>query len=242
MSYANRREMGTNKKTAMIVVLLFHVALAIGLVQAFGFEYIKEKAEKLTTFEVEVPPPPPPPEEPPPPPKDNLPPPPPQVAAPPPLVRTVTPPNQIQTTQQLDPKPQITETATPQPQTKVCPGGETVRAEVACPVVEKKEEPKKVEPARSKGSLVGLFSADDYPSSAQRDNAEGTAVASINVGPDGRVTGCSITRSTGNGALDAATCAIIRRKARFTPARDSSGNPTSDTVTSPPIQWKLEDE
>jgi protein TonB len=100
--------------------------------------------------------------------------------------------------------------------------------------------PRKVEPARSRGSLVGLFSSDDYPSSAQSAGAEGTVRASISVGPDGRVTGCTVTQSSGNGALDSATCSIIRRRAKFTPARDSNGQPTADTVTSPPIVWRLE--
>ena len=100
--------------------------------------------------------------------------------------------------------------------------------------------PRKVEPARPRGSLVGLFSPDDYPSSAQSAGAEGTVRASITVGPDGRVTGCSVTQSSGNNALDNATCNIIRRRAKFTPARDSNGQAVSDTISSPPITWRLE--
>jgi protein TonB len=100
--------------------------------------------------------------------------------------------------------------------------------------------PHKVQSAQAKGSLVGLFNGDtDYPESARDAGAEGTAVAEMTIGPDGRVTGCTITRSTGNSALDAQTCNIIRRRARFTPAKDSNGNPTSDTQESPPITWRL---
>jgi protein TonB len=54
--------------------------------------------------------------------------------------------------------------------------------------------------------------------------------------------GCNLTRSTGNGALDSATCNILRRRAKFTPARDSSGNPTTDTYNTPPITWRLAEE
>jgi protein TonB len=97
-----------------------------------------------------------------------------------------------------------------------------------------------VEPARSRGSLVGLFSADDYPSSAQSAGAEGTVRASIVVGPDGRVQSCNVVQSSGNGSLDSATCNIIRRRAKFTPARDSNGQAVTDTVQSPPIVWRLE--
>jgi len=85
-----------------------------------------------------------------------------------------------------------------------------------------------------------LFSGDDYPASAQAAGAEGTAQAQLTIGPDGRVVGCNIIRSAGNGALDGATCNILRRRAKFTPARDSEGNPTSDTITTPPIVWRLE--
>jgi protein TonB len=91
----------------------------------------------------------------------------------------------------------------------------------------------------AKGDLRTLFSGDDYPASAAAAGAEGTAQAELTIGTDGRVTGCSLIQSTGNSALDAATCSILRRRAKFTPARDSNGNATTDTVTTPPIRWQL---
>jgi protein TonB len=90
--------------------------------------------------------------------------------------------------------------------------------------------------------LRTLFSADDYPASAQAAGAEGTAQATLTISPTGQVVGCNLSRSTGNGALDSATCNILRRRAKFTPARDSNGQPTTDTVTTPPIVWRLEGE
>src|SRR6476661_176867 len=101
--------------------------------------------------------------------------------------------------------------------------------------------PRKVQSAQSaKGDLRSLFSADDYPASASAAEASGTAQATLTIGPDGRVVGCNLIRSTGNGALDSATCNILRRRAKFTPARDSNGQSTTDTVTTPPIVWRLE--
>jgi protein TonB len=101
--------------------------------------------------------------------------------------------------------------------------------------------PRKVQSATSaKGDLRTLFSADDYPAAAQAAGAEGTAQAELTVGPDGRVVGCNLIRSTGNSSLDSATCNILRRRAKFTPARDSNGQATTDTVTTPPIVWRLE--
>jgi protein TonB len=86
------------------------------------------------------------------------------------------------------------------------------------------------------------FSNDDYPASAIAAGAQGTAQARLTIGTDGRVVGCDLIRSTGNGALDSVTCSILRRRVKFTPARDSSGNPTTDTYTTPPITWQLPPE
>jgi protein TonB len=97
-----------------------------------------------------------------------------------------------------------------------------------------------VSAAPARGDVRTLFSGDDYPASAQAAGAEGTARATLTIGPDGRVVGCNLIQSTGNGALDAATCNILRRRAKFTPARDSNGQPTTDTYTTPPIRWQLE--
>jgi protein TonB len=101
--------------------------------------------------------------------------------------------------------------------------------------------PRKVQSAQSaRGDLRSLFSADDYPAAAQAAEAQGTAQATLTISPSGQVVGCNLIRSTGNGALDSATCNILRRRAKFTPARDSNGNATTDTVTTPPIVWRLE--
>ncbi len=101
--------------------------------------------------------------------------------------------------------------------------------------------PRKIVSAQSaRGDLRTLFTTDDYPASAAAAGAEGTAQAQLTIDSGGRVVGCSLIRSTGNSALDSATCNILRRRAKFTPARDSNGNPTTDTVTTPPIRWQLE--
>jgi protein TonB len=100
-------------------------------------------------------------------------------------------------------------------------------------------QPRKVQSASARGSLLGLFSTEDYPASALASGATGTAQAQLTIGTDGRVVGCSLVRSTGNGALDAATCNILRRRAKFTPARDSNGNATTDTVMTPTIRWEI---
>ena len=101
--------------------------------------------------------------------------------------------------------------------------------------------PRTVEPARARANLQSYFSTDDYPSAAQRGNEEGTAAFSLTVGPDGRVQACSITSSSGSSSLDAATCRILRSRARFTPARDNTGQPTTDTVRNR-IRWVMPED
>ena len=150
-------------------------------------------------------------------------PPPPQVSAPPPLVRLDTPPPPIQTTPVINTNPPVTPVVVQAPPAPAAPPA-----------------PRVSQAARSRGDLRSLFSTDDYPESARDAGATGTARARLEIGPTGRVTSCTITKSTGNSALDRATCSVLQRRAKFTPAKDQNGNPTNDTVETPPFTWRLE--
>jgi protein TonB len=99
---------------------------------------------------------------------------------------------------------------------------------------------KEVQPARAKANLGSYISDADYPASAVRNEEQGSTRFRLSVGPDGRVQDCAVTGSSGSSALDNATCRIMKSRARFSAARDSSGNPTGDTVTST-IRWVLPD-
>ena len=220
MSYAQRKDLSGNRTISIIFTAVVVGGLMYAIVTGLAYNVIKKSVQDLKTFNVEEQPPPP--EPPPPPPKDmpDVPPPP---VTPPPLVTTVAPPPPITTV--TAPPPTIPPVVTPPPAPPPPPPPhKTVSAQSA------------------KGDLRTLFSADDYPASAQAAGAEGTAQATLTIGPQGQVVGCNLTRSTGNGALDSATCNILRRRAKFTPARDSNGQPTTDTVTTPPIVWRLEGE
>lgn len=221
MAYAQRKELSGNKTVSIVMTALVVGGLMFAIVTGLAYNVIKKTAQDLKVIDVEQQPPPPP-DEPPPPPKDmpKVPPPP---MTPPPLVQTKTQPPPIQT---VVAPPVLPPVAPPV---------------MAPPAPPPPPAPHKVQSAiSSKGSLASLFTEDDYPASALSSGAEGTAQASITIGPDGRVISCNITRSSGNGALDAATCNVIRRRAKFTPARDSNGNPTTDTQSTPPIVWRLQ--
>jgi protein TonB len=218
MSYAQRKELSGNKTLSIILVVILQFALGYAIVTGLAYNVIKKAAQDLKTFDVEEQPPPP--EEPPPPPKDmpKVPPPP---VTPPPLVRMQAP------------TPPIVTVTAPPPPVYIPP--------VAPAPPPPPPPPRKVQSAQSaKGDLRSLFSADDYPASAQSSGAEGTVQATLTIGSDGRVVSCNVTRSSGNSSLDSTTCNILRRRAKFTPARDSNGQPTTDTVSTPPIVWRLE--
>ena len=98
-------------------------------------------------------------------------------------------------------------------------------------------------PTRSKtiASLVTLFSDTDYPEEAIANEEQGAVTFRLDVGTDGRVGSCSIESSSGSTALDVTTCRILMDRARFQPARDATGKPTSDTHTGR-ITWRLPDD
>ncbi|HEY8593070.1 MAG TPA: TonB family protein [Sphingomicrobium sp.] len=225
MSYAQRKELTGNRTFSIVMTAAVVGGLMYAIVTGLAYQVIKKTAEDLKVVDIEQPPPPPP-EEPPPPPKDmpKVPPPP---MTPPPVVRINTPEPPIRTVEAPPVLPPVAPPVMSPPRPPAPPAPAPA--------------PRKVQSAQSsKGDLRGLFTGDDYPAAAMSSGAEGTAQAQLTIGADGRVTGCNIIRSAGNGALDSATCNILRRRAKFTPARDSNGNATTDTITTPPITWRLE--
>jgi TonB family protein len=89
--------------------------------------------------------------------------------------------------------------------------------------------------------LATIFSDADYPEEARRNSEQGTVAFLLDIGKDGRPTGCSITTSSGSSVLDAATCRIAKERPRFEPARDARGRATTDRISSR-ITWTLGDD
>ncbi len=80
--------------------------------------------------------------------------------------------------------------------------------------------------------------ADDYPASARRAGMEGVAGVELAIDSLGFVDGCTIAQSSGWPVLDDATCQLLRTRARFLPALDSSGNAMPATYFTR-IRWQL---
>jgi protein TonB len=71
--------------------------------------------------------------------------------------------------------------------------------------------------------IGGHIGDRDYPRAFTAAGISGTVSVHYRVGADGRVTDCSVTRSSGHAELDALTCKLIERRFRFRPARDAQG-------------------
>lgn len=257
MSYLDQG-MSPNKIWAIVIVALVHALLGFAFVTGFANKFIEEQTKDLDVFDVSEPPPP---EEPPPPPDEPV---PevqsPQVVTPPPLVQPPRPP-QPQIAQTPVPNPYVPPTPradtqgqvapVAQPTTMVCPGGTVVRMGAPCPpqtrtcpggtvVPISAQCPAPARPAAPARLRSGSITNDDYPAAAIRAEASGTSVASIQVGPDGRVTGCSASGS-GNGALDATACSLIRRRFRYEAAIGPDGSPRASSATYR-VVWRLPSE
>ena len=83
---------------------------------------------------------------------------------------------------------------------------------------------------QSHGTAASLFSVDDYPAAAKGSGAHGKVVARLTIDTSGRAVGCNIVHSSGFAVLDQATCNILRRRARYGPGIDRSGQPVVSTV------------
>jgi protein TonB len=92
--------------------------------------------------------------------------------------------------------------------------------------------------ARPRNAPSSWLSTDDYPRGPLVDEIEGVAAYRLIVGTNGKVSACEVTRSTGNGQLDAATCKFIERRARFEPATDESGAKVVGSFTGT-VKWEI---
>lgn len=77
----------------------------------------------------------------------------------------------------------------------------------------------------------GDLRMSDYPAGAEEDALVRSVSVRYRVETNGRVTGCRITRPSGNPELDANTCRLIERRFRYYPSRDPEGRPVRAVVT-----------
>lgn len=78
----------------------------------------------------------------------------------------------------------------------------------------------------------------DYPQQALHRREQGTTTFRVMIGADGKVFDCGILYSSGSKELDNTSCAVMRKRGEFTPARDAGGNPVPDLWVSR-FRWEL---
>jgi periplasmic protein TonB len=214
MAYADQ-PMSRNRITAIVIVALIHLALGYALVTGLAYEGMQKVIEKVTTVDIkeevkkEEPPPPPPK-------KEALPPPP---VAPPVKINVAPTPPQIQTV-----------TTPPPPAPIILAPPPVVAPPPPPPPPPTVNKSRGVSPKGQSGWARRI--QDNYPARALRDEREGRVGVRVTIGPDGRVSACSVSSSSGSPDLDAAACEGMQRHARYEPALDAAGNPiTASTST-----------
>jgi TonB family protein len=91
----------------------------------------------------------------------------------------------------------------------------------------------------TQGDVRSIFAASDYPSEALTRRQQGKVQFLLLIDEKGEVAGCHVLKPSGVPLLDAQGCAIIRKRAKFKPARDSHGNPVRDSYVTPEVSWVL---
>lgn len=71
--------------------------------------------------------------------------------------------------------------------------------------------------------ISGTIRNRDYPKDASRARIGGEVEVRFTIQPTGRVSGCRVTRSSGDSSLDATTCRLIEERFHFRPAMDAAG-------------------
>lgn len=84
----------------------------------------------------------------------------------------------------------------------------------------------------------GWVTAGDYPPEALRRGISGTSLARIAIDAAGRVTECTVVVSSGNAALDRASCGNATERGRYRPALGPDGAPTAISFTTE-IRWSI---
>lgn len=90
------------------------------------------------------------------------------------------------------------------------------------------------------GDVSQWFSGDNYPPAAIRAGQEGKVSVILSISPEGMVTGCKVTQTSGVPALDARTCILATRRGRFSPAKQGD-QAVASTFDLRDVEWRIRD-
>lgn len=86
--------------------------------------------------------------------------------------------------------------------------------------------------------IRALFSVDDFPAYLLAAGISRTVYTRTTVRPDGSVQNCTAEITSGDATLDAYTCALIIKRAKFAPAKWIDGSPAYGVIRLP-ISWNI---
>ena len=72
-------------------------------------------------------------------------------------------------------------------------------------------------------NVSSLATFDDYPTESLRNEEYGVVSVVVDVTPEGRADGCTVTETSSHARLDQITCSIIKKRGQFEAARDGNG-------------------
>ncbi|MCZ8370396.1 MAG: TonB family protein [Porphyrobacter sp.] len=226
MTYAsaNRRPNPAALAGALGIPGAFGALLVVGLAVTVVTTPPAPRIKGETITDVPLPPPPPPtPDEPQPDTKTAT----TTTAVPDPTTRPTLPPLDFGTGPKIDALPGLGDPVVTGPVDVGTPGTSPSPASLYDPIG-----------AKAKGNPGKWVTNDDYRSRWLMEGLEGTARFTLAIDARGKVTGCTITRSTGHAALDGATCDLVSKRARFDAARDATGKPVAGSYSSSVI-WQI---
>jgi TonB family protein len=94
--------------------------------------------------------------------------------------------------------------------------------------------------ATTSATPLPWFSLDDYPITAFRREWQGTTNFDVVVDPQGRSVDCKIAKSSGHEMLDRQACWVAMKRAKFTPAIGTDGQPAYGVYRSQ-VMWARPD-
>jgi TonB family protein len=92
--------------------------------------------------------------------------------------------------------------------------------------------------SRAKANIAALFSDEDYPAVAVRNDQGGRVRFALLIQEDGRVADCTIVETSGVPSLDSQACAMLKARAKFEPAQGNDGKPAKDALVGS-IVWRM---
>jgi periplasmic protein TonB len=226
-SYQGRADRPDQAK-AIAAVIAVHVALGFIILTGLNFRTISQSVERLTTINISEPPPPPPIQQPKPAPKPQA------MKEPEGAAAKKAEPTPVVARQPKIPRP------SPIPAAKIAGTGVATTSGAAAAGTGTGAggsgngaggggygDYSRFTPAR----LVSNIPNREYGRLAATGIPSGLVGVMIRVNPDGGVSNCRISRSSGDASIDALVCQLTLQYVRFDPARDPTGRPVAQDIT-----------